>query len=121
MRSIGKRVALPFPSHPFFPPFPSPPFLHSSHSEVVEVCSIADECFAIPSGYRQLRSGGRGTVDQEEELLQMAIQQSLMQQQSPSLSGREIEGEKGEVSRREIEGEKGEVSGREIEGEKGER
>jgi hypothetical protein len=48
---------------------------------VVEVCSIADECFAIPSGYRQLQGGGRGTVDQEEELLQMAIQQSLMEQQ----------------------------------------
>lgn len=47
-------------------------------SEVVEVCSIAEECFAVPAGYQQLHGGGRGTVDQEEELLQMAIQQSLL-------------------------------------------
>jgi len=43
----------------------------------VEQCHISDECFAVPSGYRRLHTGGRGMVDQEEELLQMAIQQSL--------------------------------------------
>ena len=41
------------------------------------MCTISDECFAVPGGYRRLYGGGRGTVDQEEELLQMAIQQSL--------------------------------------------
>lgn len=54
-------------------------------SQDVEICTISDECFAIPPGYRQLYGGGRGTVDQEEELLQMAIQQSLMSSQSQQL------------------------------------
>ena len=44
----------------------------------VELCNISDECFAIPPGYRKLYGSGRGSADQEEELLQMAIQQSLM-------------------------------------------
>ena len=50
----------------------------------MEICTISDECFAIPPGYRELYGGGRGTVDQEEELLQMAIRQSLMSSQSQS-------------------------------------
>ncbi len=52
-------------------------------SKEVEVCTISDECFAVPSGYQELYGGGRGTVDQEEELLQMAIQQSLMTNSQP--------------------------------------
>lgn len=48
------------------------------------MCSISDECFSIPSGYRSLHSIGRGRVDQEEELLQMAIRQSLLEQQLPA-------------------------------------
>ena len=55
----------------------------SSVNEEVEICNISDECFEVPSGYRQLRAGGRGTVDQEEELLQMAIQQSLVTSSKP--------------------------------------
>ena len=53
---------------------------------MVELCTISDECFAIPEGYRKLQ-GGRGTMDQEEELLQMAIQQSLMDQRPGKLEG----------------------------------
>ena len=47
----------------------------------VEKCEISEDCFMVPAGYRRLHSGGRGMVDQEEELLQMAIQQSLMDQE----------------------------------------
>ena len=47
----------------------------------MEKCEISDDCFALPAGYRKLHTGGRGMVDQEEELLQMAIQQSLMDQE----------------------------------------
>ena len=53
------------------------------------MCTISDECFAVPGGYRRLYGGGRGTVDQEEELLQMAIQQSLREQQQP-IRGKEV-------------------------------
>ena len=63
-------------------------------SEEVEECQIDDECFAIPAGYRRLQGSGRGTVDQEEELLQMAIQQSLLEQ-SPTAG----EGEGEEVGK----------------------
>ena len=45
-----------------------------------EVCTIAEECFTVPSGYQRLNRG-RGMVDEEEELLQLAIRQSLMDQE----------------------------------------
>ena len=46
-----------------------------------EVCSISHECFVIPPGYKRLgMNRGRALVDEEEELLQLAIQQSLMDQ-----------------------------------------
>ncbi len=45
------------------------------------MCTISDECFEVPPGYRKLVRGGRGMADQEEELLQMAIQQSLLEQE----------------------------------------
>ena len=46
-----------------------------------EVCQISDDCFAVPSGYRKLNQlGGRGMIDEEEELLQLAIRQSLLEQ-----------------------------------------
>ncbi len=51
-----------------------------------EICTISEECFAVPAGYRQLRRG-RGMVDEEEELLQLAIQQSLMDQEGDGALG----------------------------------
>lgn len=46
-----------------------------------EVCEISDDCFKVPAGYRKLNQlGGRGLVDEEEELLQLAIRQSLLEQ-----------------------------------------
>ena len=46
-----------------------------------EVCQISDECFTVPGGYRKLNQlGGRGMIDEEEELLQLAIRQSLLEQ-----------------------------------------
>lgn len=46
-----------------------------------EVCQISDDCFTIPGGYRKLNQlGGRGMIDEEEELLQLAIRQSLLEQ-----------------------------------------
>lgn len=45
------------------------------------MCQISDDCFAVPSGYRKLNQlGGRGMIDEEEELLQLAIRQSLLEQ-----------------------------------------
>ena len=52
--------------------------LHSATVET-EVCTISEECFAVPPGYRRIHRG-RGMVDEEEELLQLAIRQSLMEQ-----------------------------------------
>lgn len=46
-----------------------------------EVCEISDDCFTVPAGYRKLNQlGGRGLIDEEEELLQLAIRQSLLEQ-----------------------------------------
>ena len=46
-----------------------------------EVCQISDDCFTVPGGYRKLNQlGGRGMIDEEEELLQLAIRQSLLEQ-----------------------------------------
>ena len=45
------------------------------------MCQISDDCFAVPGGYRKLNQlGGRGMIDEEEELLQLAIRQSLLEQ-----------------------------------------
>lgn len=42
-------------------------------------CLISDEAFAVPQGYRNPRQQRVGTLaDEEEELLQMAIRQSLL-------------------------------------------
>ena len=52
-----------------------------THSSVEEVCSISQESFVIPPGYKRLGlNRGRALVDEEEELLQLAIQQSLLEQ-----------------------------------------
>ena len=68
----------------------------------VEQCHISDDCFTVPSGYRRLHTGGRGMVDQEEELLQMAIQQSLAEQgEEPvlALGGDTVKSKEDEVGR----------------------
>lgn len=52
-----------------------------SSSSSLEVCTISNECFAVPSGYHRLSEGRHALADEEEELMQLAIQQSLMQQQ----------------------------------------
>ena len=45
------------------------------------MCQISDDCFNVPGGYRKLNQlGGRGMIDEEEELLQLAIRQSLLEQ-----------------------------------------
>ena len=40
---------------------------------------ISDECFAVPVSYRRLTRGRQAMADEEEELLQLAIQQSLLE------------------------------------------
>ena len=58
--------------------------VHSSEAASVtwkEVSEISDDCFVLPAGYRKLNQlGGRGMIDEEEELLQLAIRQSLLEQ-----------------------------------------
>ena len=44
-----------------------------------EVCTISDECFAVSTSYRRLARGRQAMADEEEELLQLAIQQSLLE------------------------------------------
>lgn len=51
------------------------------------MCIISKDAFTRPAGYR-IRGGGggegeRGLEEQEEEILQMAIKQSLMEQGLP--------------------------------------
>ena len=49
--------------------------------QLKEVCIISDEAFTRPTGYRvRGGGGGDGLAEQEEEILQMAIRQSLMEQ-----------------------------------------
>ena len=58
-------------------------YFFSAHVSVAwkEVCQISDDCFNVPGGYRKLNQlGGRGMIDEEEELLQLAIRQSLLEQ-----------------------------------------
>ena len=43
------------------------------------MCTISEECFAVPAGYRRLTRGRQAMADEEEELLQLAIQQSLLE------------------------------------------
>lgn len=47
----------------------------------LEVCTISEDCFTVPFGYQHIARGGRyAMADEEEELLQLAIQQSLLEQ-----------------------------------------
>lgn len=45
-----------------------------------EVCLISDDAFKPPENYLLTREGQRNMADQEEELVQLAIRQSLMEQ-----------------------------------------
>ena len=47
-----------------------------------EVCIIHDEAFKPPEGYLHTKEGQRTMADQEEELVQLAIRQSLMEEQA---------------------------------------
>lgn len=66
----------------FLVPHP-PPSLSLSfscyRSDSIEVCTISEECFTIPPSYHRLSRGRHAMADEEEELLQLAIRQSLMQ------------------------------------------
>ena len=61
--------------------------------ESVEVCTISEECFAVPVEYHRMTRGQHAMADEEEELLQLAIQQSLIEQGGEG--GREGGGEGG--------------------------
>ena len=56
------------------------------------MCSIGEEAFIVPEGYRQLNQWRGSLADQEEEMLQLAIRQSLLDQ------GVGPSGQEGEVS-----------------------
>ena len=48
-------------------------------SDVKRKCVISDACFEVPEGYRKL-SRGRAQPYDDDELLQLAIEQSLLEQ-----------------------------------------
>ena len=58
--------------------------VEESREELVkeEVCIINDEAFKPPEGYLHTKEGQRNMADQEEELVQLAIRQSLMEEQA---------------------------------------
>ncbi|EDO48129.1 predicted protein, partial [Nematostella vectensis] len=53
----------------------------SSHNPLTAKCKIEEMCFEVPTGYRQVKVGEQAAVirDEEDELLQLAIQQSLLE------------------------------------------
>ena len=69
------------------------------------MCTISEECFTIPSLYRRLSHGRGGIADEEEQLLQLAIRQSLLDQGG----GGEGDGGGGEEDREGSGGRDGEV------------
>ena len=69
------------------------------------MCTISEECFTVPSLYHRLRRGRGGIVDEEEQLLQLAIRQSLLDQGG----GGEGDGGGGEGDREGSGGKDGEV------------
>ena len=50
------------------------------------VCKISDDCFKVPSDFRRIQNNMIGQ-NEEEELLQLAIQQSLLMQQGSTGEG----------------------------------
>lgn len=55
-----------------------------------EVCTISEECFSVPARYRIVTRGRGGIVDEEEQLLQLAIRQSLLDQGGGGEGGGEV-------------------------------
>ncbi|XP_048582548.1 ankyrin repeat domain-containing protein 13D [Nematostella vectensis] len=53
----------------------------SSQNPLTAKCKIEEMCFEVPTGYRQVKVGEQAAVirDEEDELLQLAIQQSLLE------------------------------------------
>jgi hypothetical protein len=49
-------------------------------TKTIETCRINDEIFAYPAGYSRNSQYGGNVADQEEELIQLAIRQSLLDQ-----------------------------------------
>ena len=44
------------------------------------MCKISEEAFTVPDGYRRLNQWTGTLADQEEEMLQLAIRQSMLDQ-----------------------------------------
>ena len=55
----------------------------SHNQQYQKKCEISDECFKVPSDYRRVQNNMIGQ-NEEEELLQLAIQQSLLMQEQQS-------------------------------------
>ena len=53
---------------------------HKQQQQYNRVCQISDDCFKVPSDFRRIQNNMIGQ-NEEEELLQLAIQQSLLMQQ----------------------------------------
>ena len=53
---------------------------HKQQQQYNRVCHISDDCFKVPSDFRRVQNNMIGQ-NEEEELLQLAIQQSLLMQQ----------------------------------------
>ena len=58
----------------------APTDLHMGRRKRREVCQINEEVFTVPTSYRELNKFSGNMADQEEEMLQLAIRQSLMEQ-----------------------------------------
>ena len=56
---------------------------------VKEVCTVSDEAFKLPEGYHQVTRSQRNYVD-EDEIMQIAIQQSLEEQGGSEQRGSEV-------------------------------
>ena len=73
------------------PPILTPPinvggdqFFPLPTEKTKDVCEINDEAFVYPTGYYvNSQYGGTGIANEEEELLQLAIRQSLIDQGLP--------------------------------------
>ena len=59
---------------------------HKQQQQYNRVCKISDDCFKVPSDFRRIQNNMIGQ-NEEEELLQLAIQQSLLMQQSSTGEG----------------------------------
>ena len=60
-----------------------------------EICTISEDCFTVPPTYRRLNHGMYSVADEEEELLQLAIRQSLLEQEEGGRGSTLLEGGRG--------------------------